>query len=336
MSIKKNKSGAAAIENEADLTSEISEPEIVLSPAKRIGRLVGWISFGFLCLIFFTLLKLPEDRIKAYIDGNIAAVLAERGISFTATEGRLSFLFGLSYAMKDITLNFPPPSTPVHIDKLEISPSILPLLFSTYSGKMWIGNGKGELSGSFSLKKTQFSLSYKSKKLELQKLGILPYVAGVQVAATVDGSGTFSGDSANLSSLEGEAALTLTQISLEPQSIAGFSVPQLSVSDAIAEIKADKGKAVIKSFRIGKPSPSKSGVVDDIQGAIAGDITLAKQLEASQINLKLHFTFSENIMKSFVLLDALLGAGKQPDGSYSFVLTGPLMSPIPAPVPAGG
>ena len=195
---------------------------------------------------------------------------------------------------------------------------------------MWITNGKGELNGSFSIKNTQFSLSYKANKLELQKLGILPFVAGVQIAATVGGSGSFSGDSSNLSSLDGEAALTLTQINLEPQSIAGFSIPQLSVSDAVAEIKAEKGKAVIKTFRVGKASPSKSGI-DDIQGAITGDITLAKQLEASQVNLKLHFTFSENILKSFVLLDALLGAGKQPDGSYSFTLTGPLMSPIPVP-----
>jgi type II secretion system protein N len=321
-------------EASADLVSDVPEQEINLSPTKRFAKIAGWISFGILCLTFFTLLKLPEDRLKAYIDGNIAAALAEKGISFIATEGRLSFLFGLSYTMKDVTLNFPPPSSQVHIDKIEISPSLLPLILSTYSGKMWIENGKGELSGSFSIKKTQFSLSYKAKKLELQKLGIMPFVAGVQVAATIDGSGTLSGDHTNPSVLEGEAALTLTQISLEPQSIAGFSVPQLSVSDAIAEIKAEKGKAVIKTFRVGKPSPSKSGVLDDIQGAITGDITLAKQLEASQVNLKLHFTFSENVMKSFVLLDALLGAGKQPDGSYSFTLTGPLMSPIPAPAGA--
>lgn len=333
--IKNSSSASSNTSIDADpsnLGPEGSETRLPLSTARRLATLAGWITFGAVCLILFTLIKLPEDRIKAYVDGTIAAALAEKGISFNAAEGRVSYLLGLTYTMKDVTVSFPPPTAPVHIDKIEFSPSILSMLISSIGGKVWIENGKGELSAAFSVKNTQFSVSYKAKKFDLQKLGILPVIAGVQAAATVDGLGSFAGDSANPASLEGEAALTLTQISLEPQTIAGFSIPQLSVSDAVAEIKAEKGKAIIKTFRVGKaPGTGAKGIIDDIQGAITGDITLAKQLEASLVNLKLHFSFSDNIMKSFVLLDALLGAGKQPDGSYSFILTGPLTSPVPAP-----
>jgi type II secretion system protein N len=314
-----------------DSAEDAESQQMPLTPAKRFARLAGWMSFGIVCLVFFTLLKLPEDRIKAYIDGSIAVALAEKGVSFNATGGQVSFLFGLSYTMKDITLSLPPLNSPVHIDKIQVSPSLLSLLFLRYSGKIWIENGKGELNGSFSIKNSEFSVSYKIKNLELQKLGLLPLLAGFQAAATVDGAGSFSGDYANLTSLDGNAALTLTQISLEPQSIAGFSVPQLSISDAVAEVKTEKGKATIKTFRLGKPNPSKTGAIDDIQGAILGDITFAKQVELSQLNLKMHFTFSENILKSFVLLDALLGSGKQADGSYSFNLTGPMVAPMPSP-----
>jgi len=311
-------------------TSETSQSQVPLTPAKRLGRLAGWMSFGVACLIFFTLLKLPEDRIKAYIDGTISAALAKKQISFSTTEGRLSILFGISYTMKDITINFPPPHPPVHIDKIEVAPSLLSLIFSNYGGKLWLENGKGQLSASFSLKNTLFSASYKASKLEIQKLGVLPFLAGVQVAGTLDGNGSFSGDYANPTALEGEGALTFTQISTEPQSIAGFSIPPLSISDAVVEVKAEKGKAVIKTLRVGKPTPTK-GKVDDIQAAVTGDVTLAKQLDNSQLNLKIHFTFSENILKSFVLLDTILGAGKQGDGSYSYTLTGPLMAPQPTP-----
>ena len=37
------------------------------------------------------------------------------------------------------------------------------------------------------------------------------------------------------------------------------------------------------------------------------------------------------VPSTFVLLDALLGSGKQPDGTYAFSLTGPVTSPMPMP-----
>src|SRR5688500_12752488 len=85
-------------------TGQIQPP---LSRARRILRGLVWFAFALFCLIGFTLLKLPDDRIKAYALGTINAQLAPKGISMTAVQGYVSLGFGISYVMKEVTLNLP-------------------------------------------------------------------------------------------------------------------------------------------------------------------------------------------------------------------------------------
>ena len=68
---------------------------------------------------------------------------------------------------------------------------------------------------------------------------------------------------------------------------------------------------------------------------MTGLVTLGKHWMASKIDLNTRFSLSQAVLKPLILLDALLGSGKQSDGSYAFHLTGPILSPTPSPLEAG-
>jgi hypothetical protein len=112
----------------------------------------------------------------------------------------------------------------------------------------------------------------------------------------------------------------------------GFNIPKIAVSESVADVTFGKGKATLKTVRIGKTG----NTAEDLRGTVTGDLLLAKSWDSSTLNLKIRFSLAESILKSFMLLDAILGAGKQPDGSYAFNLTGPLSAPMPIPIPPGG
>ncbi len=306
-------------------------PAKPLTRAQRALKIAGWVSFALGCLLLFTLVKLPEDRIKGYVQGLIAAQLAHKGITFTAERGYVSFGLGISYVMKNVTLNFPPPEPQTKIEKVTVTPSILPALFGYQGASIRIVNGDGTLNASFSTKGTQVSGSFTAKLLDLGKLAVFPLAANIRGGALLSGSGSLSGDMALPSTFSGSLDLTLAKVVIDQQPIMGFSVPRLVVSDGKIEINADKGKATIKTFRIGKAG----NAADDIQATITGDVVMGRSWDSSTLSAKANFKLSDNILKSFILIDALLGAGKQGDGSYSFALNGPVFSPASTPIPAG-
>lgn len=309
--------------------AELEEDLEPLPPSrfKKTLHILGWIAAGLFFLLFFTWVKLPDDKIKNYIAGSINAQLASEGVSLSAAETDLSFLFGPSYSLKNVTVTLPPPASPIRLDKLEVSPSVLALLIGKVGGEVKIQNGEGRLRGAFSFRGSKGSVRLKVEKMEVDKLGILPYLAGIQAAGILDGEAAVEGDLNVPNTLEGSASFHVKKLLMEPQTIYGFALPKISVSEAEIESLIEKGKAPIKTLRLGKP-----GSADDLQATVTGDLTLGKSWQASNLNIKAKFSVSENITKSLILIDALLGPGKQADGSYHYALTGPLDGVIAAPV----
>jgi type II secretion system protein N len=305
------------------------------SRAKRILKKIGWIWLGMFCLILFTLIKLPEDKIRNYVQGMISSQLSAQGITMTANQSSLSIGFGVSYTMKDITLSFPPPQEPVHIDQVSISPSIL----SAFTGKMGasvrIENKAGTLLASFSSPMNgpqgPISFSFNCSNMDLGSLGVLPAMAGIRGSAVANGEGHLDGDTSLPTTLNGKIQLDLNKIVIDQQTVMGFSVPRLSVSEGKADIEVDKGKANIKTLRLGKASST----TDDVKANITGNVIIGKNLPYSTLDLKANFSFSQNVLKAFILLDAIMGPAKQADGSYAYTLTGPLNSPNAVPVGGG-
>jgi hypothetical protein len=119
-------------------------------------------------------------------------------------------------------------------------------------------------------------------------------------------------------------------VTIAAQTLYGFNIPQLKISEAQFEVKIDKGKAAIQLGKIGK-----KGSADDLTADLTGDLSLSPRVLNSRMNVKAHFWLSENVKRAFVLLDAILAQGKQPDGSFVYTLTGQLTSPVPLPQSGG-
>lgn len=313
--------------NTAGETAEEQSP----SPAKTWLKRILWSFFAVFCLLFFTLLKLPEDRIKNYIRGSIASVLSAQGIGFSSSQEILSIGWGVSYVMKDVTLTVPPAGEMVKIDQISVAPAIFPALTGKLGGKFWIKQGLGALHGAVSMKGNQVEADIDATGFELHKTGLLPALAGFQGNATISGKVLFVGDPNQPSSWEGKINLDLKNVGLDPQNVMGFSIPKVTVSQGKVDLLIDKSKLTIRTFQLGKAG----NTADDLQATVTGDLQLAKSWNASTVNIRTNFGLSPTILKSFAILDTLLGAGKQPDGTYSFQFNGPMTGVVPSPVAPG-
>jgi type II secretion system protein N len=301
--------------------------------AQKILQALGWTGFFVAFLLLFTLIKLPEIRLKNYIQGTLSSMLSSKGITLTAAKSELSFLFGITYVMKDVTINLPPPDVPVKVDRLEFSPSLLPMLLGKVAGSARVEQGSGFLKSSFSASgllgsggktpaKTELSASFRAKDFNIGKVALLQILAGIRGAAVVDGEGSFSGDMSQPSSWSGEMKIDIAKLTLDAQGIYGFSVPALRIAEGKIDLSVGSGKATIKTFKLGK-----TGAPDDLVATVTGDLLLGKTWDTSSMNLKTHFTLSQNIMKSLSLLEMVLGQGKQADGSFAYNLSGPIGAP---------
>jgi type II secretion system protein N len=310
---------------------EPNEPVLAIEvPPSRFRKfisLAAWTATGLTSLIVFTFLKLPEDRVKGLIQGNLSAALASKGVTLTADQTSMGILFGPSYVMKDVTLTFPPPAAPAHIDKIEIAPSFSALLTGKLGARVSIENGDGKIFLLGSVRGTKASVRFEADKMNLGKIGLFYLLSDINGSVTLTGKGAFSTNTDALNETDGELQLDLDKIVIDQQSISGFPIPKLAVSTGRIELDINQGRGTLKTLTIGK----KGSLSDDVMATVAGDITLAKTLAASTTNLHANFALSQSLLKSFSLLEAILGNAKQPDGSFSYHLTGPLLAPNATP-----
>jgi hypothetical protein len=316
-------------------------------PSSRIVRLLrgsSWLLAGVFFLLLFTLFKLPDDRIGAYIDGKVQERLRPMGIRYTSQKTRLKFGFGLSYVLESVTvdLSMPGMNGEYFFDRMTISPSLLALLTFKAGADVRLESGKGSADLSARLGKSSQSVSFKLKDVMLGAFGNPPggaapsapvdffnpnpmsILSALKKSALLNGSGSFSGDFMIPNSLDGNLRLDISKLIIEQQTLAGFALPRMSVSEGKIEAGTEKGKLLFKNVKLGKAG-------DDLRATLTGDLTLGRTWDSSVINSKVNFALSENVTKALVLVDALLAPGKQSDGSYTYSLSGMLANPAAAP-----
>lgn len=315
------------LQNEQPGTQTTATP---LSRARRMLKLSGWVGFSLSCLIVFTVLKLPTQKLDQTIQASISAFLAPKGMSLQAAQSGLKMGLGLSYQMTDVTLQLPGDAPPTKIEEIVLKPSLLSLLIGRMGGHLSIQSGKGSMDADGGLSGNSVDADVTFRSLDLGKLGLLPVLAGIRGGAVVSGTAKVKGDIAIPSTLEGKIDLKLSPFVMEAQSIQGFALPKLMISESEISARIERAKVVLGTVRLGKPG----NALEDVQATLTGDIALGKQWEASLLDIKARFSFSENVTKSLILLDALLGAGKQADGSYGYSLTGSISAPLPMPLTA--
>ena len=316
---------------EADLQSMSAEGAEAppLSPLKKALNAIFWVWLFCAFLLSFTLIKLPQTRVKNLVQGEIAAALAPYGVSFTVQEANLSILFGPKYQMRGVTLGLPPPQAAIVIDELEIAPSMLQMLQLHPGISISLKQGKGTLSGTAWMKQNLFGIDFLGSALNLKQLGLLQILAHMNGGAVLNGRVQLSGDLQAPTGWTGLTDLKLSGIQLDPQTIGGFNLPALAISEATMDMSINNGKAVARTIKFGKSGNAS----DDLIASITGDVSLARQIMNSSMNVKTKFRVSDRVKTALPLLDMILQPGKSGDGDYSWQLTGPISGPNTIPTP---
>lgn len=312
------------------LTAEEAPP----SRGAKILKWTGWGVFALFCLIFFTFLKLPEARLKTLLEGTLANTLRPYGITYTARKTELSVGIGISYNLQGVNVNFPGRPGPLQVDRIEISPSLFPLLLGKLSSGLSVEMGKGSLETQFTVplrmsqqQQPPIDLTFDIESLDLAKLGFLSQFGGLKGVLVISGQGSISGDLSNPQSVDGDIELESEKISLPSQTVMGFAIPEIAISQAEADLSIDGGKVKIQDLDVGK-----KGSQDDLIAEIRGAIDLNRRLDYSRADLTAKFQLSDKIKKALPLIDTILQAGKRKDGAYAFQLKGPLNALYPTPL----
>jgi type II secretion system protein N len=315
------------------MSTDVTMEPVESSGGRSVLRAVGFGILFLVCLISFTLVKVPQSKIHAWILGTLNQQLGPMGIQASAESGHIEIGFGLRYEMNDIRLTMVDTQKVLRFDRLEVAPNIIaPLLQGKIGAYFRLEQGAGSITGNLKKQASgdDIDADVQIVALDFGKMSVLPFAVGLNGGFIMDGSMTVSGSATSLVSLAGKVNLTLKKIVIDAQKFKGFDIPQTSIADGAFDIDLGGGKATINTARLGK-----AGGNDDLQGSATGDVKLNKVIDSSETNFHVKFGFSDHYRqeKTISLLDSLLGMFKKPDGSFAMRFSGPMYAAQPSPDP---
>ena len=309
--------------------SPSSQPSpAALDPAPQGSKLFRNIGLAFLfifLLLIFTLLKLPQARVTGLMQGYLQVALDPYGI-FLSDRGReLSTLHGLRYTLDHPTLEFAD-QTRVELDSIVVSPKFLSLFQGKMGADAEVRQGPAVINLDASGSGDKINMKVDLTQVDIGRFGLLSYAAGLKGSGTVTGTIQVAGTLSDPATLNGAIDLKLKALKLDEQTLMGFQLPSMNISDGVIKIDITAGKLLLKTVQIGKGS-------DDLVLSMTGDIALNRYLNSSTLNLKTIFSISDRVRQNLALLDAIISGAKTSDGRYGYRITGTFGSPFPNPDP---
>lgn len=300
--------------NASPATIPVLEPE-PLTRRQLLWKYGRWVLAGLGLIVFFTFWKLPDEKIKQLVVSEITrAAYEEAGIELRPRTVSLSWIFGPTLRMTQVSAQMR--SGPaVILDGIKVSPNLLSLLIGRMSASIALWKGKSEVDVSVHQSSGGFGLALDAD---------LPTLDFVGAKGQVDLSLKVSGKTNKPQSYDGYANLSVAKLEIPEQEIQFLKLPSLKISAGKARFKIEQGIAKIEELNLGKEG-------DDLILKGQGEATLATYIEQSNLNLKGTVKLSPRVSSSLPLLEALLGPGKQADGSYAFRLSGSPSSPFFSP-----
>jgi type II secretion system protein N len=303
---------------ESDSTTTI----YVRNLKKSAGR---FIVLFFLFTFILTLIKFPFDKIEGLAKSFVQKELKQNAhLNVQMEEFNLSLLFGLKVSAVKVAIQDASPHPAfagwMKFDSVEISPSLFSLLFGQQivTAKLVQGKAQVDLFGVKTAKSVKLNLQL--KEVDLLKLPITDMLAHVQTFGVLNGKADISMNPDDLTSLSGLVDVKLSDWGLNAQTIFGFKLPHVGVSQGILQLDFKTSKMMITKFELGVAPYDK----DDLYGRVHGDLQLVRVFAESVANFTMTFSLSEKIFKAIPFLDQLISDGKQLDGTYSYKVSGPL------------
>lgn len=318
-------------------------------PLSKKGRLF-LVVFGVLLFLFFLILKLPEARVQNYLLGHIRIIAQNMGYTFQAEKVSLGIIFGPSLKIENAKLkSVDDDSIVIPIEYLKIKPHITSLLpfFTMKKVSFSLRAFNGEASGVVGIALNSKSLSYRQQLMEQISLDItaeeisvpkilnlFPNIPISVGSSTLDLKSDLFLDFVHPEVSTGKLHSALKNTLIPAQSMLGFNLPQVQISQIDADLSVSQGKILVRNFTIGQDIKK-----DDVVAKVTGELLIDNQanalnpLERFKLNNRIVFELSPKLKGSFPFLDAILGPAKDANGKYNYGLRGTLAFPSPQ---AGG
>ncbi len=284
---------------------------------QKIGRMTGYILFGFFVFIFFTYLNFPYDKFK---DKIFFQVEQKTGLKLDAAEVKPTWTLGFVFTGVELSHRNSPQ---LHLSHLNVSPSLVSLLFFRPKLKFEVGFTEGTLSGYLHQKGTTQNIGLEFDSLNLTKdlKGLLP----LDLQGILQGDFTLTGDIAQMKELNGNLDLRIQKFGLAQMNVLNMNIPQISLSKMILRGTLKNDRLVFEKVDIG-------GDKEDLQANASGDIQLdPRNFSNSRLNLTVKFRLSEKMKEEFKLFLPFIANALDPQGFYSLAITGRLSAPLALP-----
>ncbi|MGE0614558.1 MAG: type II secretion system protein GspN [Bacteriovoracia bacterium] len=351
--------------------TQSSETELTgfLPKLRKYLRYARWGAFALGCLLFFIIMKMPVFKVKNFIEGTIAASLNPYGITYSAKSSSLSFLFGIRYTLKGVTLRSANLDREIVIDKVQVSPNLLPLLIGRQSISASVRSKYGDADLTASLRKREVDLALETSDFNPLEMGLGKLLTGLPLNGRlkVNADVSLSGDLQFMRNVSGQGTITVKDLDVSEVPLQGGNLPKLGAKSIALSFKANNSaitqlKLSVKDLKsdkfslqgLGLPDAAISSIEvdaegkdqklvfktlkigekpeDDLRGTGKGEIELPLQnLMAGRVDLKTRLTLSDKVYKKLTLIDLFLKDGKRADGSYGIVFSGPMGAVAVAP-----
>lgn len=315
------------------------EPEVKKAESTTKTARFGLAIFGIALFFIFLILKIPEARLQNYLLAHIRIESQKMGYLFNAEKISLGLLLGPSLKLTNVELKpIDNDQNVLKIDYLKVKPNLFSMLpFSkikkiSFDAELF----GGAADGTVGLGQNTYLIDVSASKVSLPKLIpiLLPNTPLTVSAAVLSAQVDLVINMDQIQTSEGRIEAELKPLSTPQQSLYGFNLPALSISESAIDISVSGGKAMIRKFELGKDANK-----DDVVAKVTGDATIDGQkniynpLARLKLNLKAAFELSAKVKSSFTFLDAILGPAKGSDGKYTYSVSGTAAAPVPR---AGG
>jgi type II secretion system protein N len=289
---------------------------VALDPAVRNKWLtrVGYVFLAFFSFSYFVYLGFPFERVLPRV---LAGMEKDSGVKIEAATVRAGWF--LSLVATDVKVftgtrrGGEEPQPTVRLDKVSISPKLFSLLTGKKAARIDALVLGGRIRGTVMTSKSASNVDLAFEALEIGKIPTLVNF-GVNASGQVGGTVKLA-----LDPEDGTKAVGKIDLQVKSPRIAESNLILVKIPETIF----DKGGAAIIDIKDGKAELIDVGLHgEDLDLSVEGEILLKKRIASSQWSAKSVIRASDAWKSKVPGFDAIVGPGKQPDGSYRYRVAG--------------
>lgn len=288
----------------------------------------GYFALANFAFLYFLYLGFPFERV---LPRALAGMEKESGVRIEASTVRAGWF--LSLVATDVKIYSggrragsaigEEAQPTMRLDKVHVYPKLFSLLRGKTGAKIDAMLLGGRVRGTVVNSKAGSNVDLTVDGVEIAKIPAISNF-GVNVSGIVAGTVKLDVDAEDGTKTTGKIDLQVQSPRIAESNLILFKIP---------ETVFDKGGAAIVVIKDGKAEFVDVGLHgDDLDLAVEGEILLKKRLASSQWSAKSVIKASDAWKSKVPGFENIVGAGKQPDGSYRYKIAG-VLGGIPRTIP---